>query len=261
MAGFVAQSHRRHVTYCRRTQEQPRKRRKSCYACNAAKVRCSFQQCCSRCRSKGLDCVYDDPRRPPVDSELPAKEPNISDSSGSVTSSHGERPTTLEPGRNSSSATTASSQPRPIEVGNNVPALQPSPVNEDVVPIYRGFSNSANDAIEALAMQHIGSVTAMGTLTKKTLTSTSSDRAAILMIQSLRGYPERMLLRDNLPPFIHTKWYDNPPEPLAICISVASMFSKRRPNDQFLWRTILTEQLRLAQSVSTLVVSRRRPLD
>jgi hypothetical protein len=52
-------SHRRHVTYCQRNLDRPRKRGKSCRECSRAKTKCSFHSHCFRCVSKGLECVYD----------------------------------------------------------------------------------------------------------------------------------------------------------------------------------------------------------
>ncbi|KAI1763279.1 hypothetical protein GGR53DRAFT_371436 [Hypoxylon sp. FL1150] len=51
----------RHVSYCRRNLNRPRRRPKSCRECHSAKVKCSFEAECSRCRSKGLRCVYEGP--------------------------------------------------------------------------------------------------------------------------------------------------------------------------------------------------------
>lgn len=58
----------RHVRYCRRAQHQRKGRPKSCVACSASKVKCTFASPCSRCERKGLRCVYqgggDGPQRP-----------------------------------------------------------------------------------------------------------------------------------------------------------------------------------------------------
>jgi hypothetical protein len=56
-------SHKRHISYCRRNQTRPRARRKSCRSCNASKVKCSFQAPCRRCLVKGLNCVYELPKK------------------------------------------------------------------------------------------------------------------------------------------------------------------------------------------------------
>ncbi|KAI0110565.1 hypothetical protein F4776DRAFT_657148 [Hypoxylon sp. NC0597] len=54
-------AYKRHISYCRRTQGRIRKRRRSCNECHAAKAKCSFEPECSRCKSKGLRCVYERP--------------------------------------------------------------------------------------------------------------------------------------------------------------------------------------------------------
>ncbi|KAK9481551.1 hypothetical protein V1527DRAFT_493494 [Lipomyces starkeyi] len=55
-------SYNRHVLYCRRAQNRPRTRVRSCRACITAKVKCNFQPRCLRCTNKGLECVYDKAR-------------------------------------------------------------------------------------------------------------------------------------------------------------------------------------------------------
>ena len=56
-------SQKRHISYCRRNLTRPRARPRSCRACNAAKVKCTFQAPCRRCLVKGLNCVYELPRK------------------------------------------------------------------------------------------------------------------------------------------------------------------------------------------------------
>lgn len=59
-------SYKRHISYCRRSQARSRVRPRSCLACNAAKVKCTFQTPCRRCLDKGLECVYEVSRRTAV---------------------------------------------------------------------------------------------------------------------------------------------------------------------------------------------------
>ncbi|KAI1135566.1 hypothetical protein F5Y05DRAFT_165493 [Hypoxylon sp. FL0543] len=54
-------AYKRHIAYCRRTQGVLRKRRRSCKECHSAKAKCSFEPECSRCKSRGLHCVYEKP--------------------------------------------------------------------------------------------------------------------------------------------------------------------------------------------------------
>ncbi|KAI2465236.1 hypothetical protein F4781DRAFT_410046 [Annulohypoxylon bovei var. microspora] len=84
-------AYKRHASYCRRTRDRPRKRPRSCKECHSAKVKCSFEPECSRCKYKGLRCIYEKP----VSSSLTAKENGQSGGLPSPADSHGlimERP-------------------------------------------------------------------------------------------------------------------------------------------------------------------------
>ncbi|KAI0844596.1 hypothetical protein F5Y00DRAFT_255898 [Daldinia vernicosa] len=52
-------AYKRHIAYCRRAQSRPKKRPRSCKECHSAKAKCSFETECSRCKAKGLHCVYE----------------------------------------------------------------------------------------------------------------------------------------------------------------------------------------------------------
>ncbi|KAI1091749.1 hypothetical protein F5B19DRAFT_254000 [Rostrohypoxylon terebratum] len=54
-------AYKRHVAYCRRTRDRPRKRARSCRECHSAKAKCSFEPECSRCKLKGFRCIYEKP--------------------------------------------------------------------------------------------------------------------------------------------------------------------------------------------------------
>ncbi|KAM7183138.1 hypothetical protein V8F33_013768 [Rhypophila sp. PSN 637] len=57
-------SHTRHLRYCLKTRNRPRVRQKSCIACSASKVKCTFQRpSCARCHRKGTECMYDNEAR------------------------------------------------------------------------------------------------------------------------------------------------------------------------------------------------------
>lgn len=80
------------------------------------------------------------------------------------------------------------------------------------------------------------------------------------IVSILRPYPRMMAKSDNLPPFLHPLGcglhFDHqlpignytaaefaPLTPLAACISIAPIFNSKTPNsDEFLWRTIESEQ-------------------
>ncbi|KAI8963111.1 hypothetical protein F5Y11DRAFT_320380 [Daldinia sp. FL1419] len=52
-------AYKRHIAYCRKAQSRPKKRPRSCKECHSAKAKCSFETQCSRCKAKGLNCVYE----------------------------------------------------------------------------------------------------------------------------------------------------------------------------------------------------------
>jgi hypothetical protein len=56
-------SYSRHISYCRKTQNRPRIRKKACKACNSAKSKCDFSVPCQRCALKGYECSYEEPSR------------------------------------------------------------------------------------------------------------------------------------------------------------------------------------------------------
>ncbi|KAK3312963.1 hypothetical protein B0H66DRAFT_569290 [Apodospora peruviana] len=70
-----ATSHTRHVRYCMRTRNRPRVRQKSCQACSASKVKCTFRRpSCKRCEDKGLDCIYETASAPVSAESVPGFE-------------------------------------------------------------------------------------------------------------------------------------------------------------------------------------------
>lgn len=51
-------AYHRHFQYCSRTHHRPKVRSSSCRNCSAAKVKCTFEPQCLRCKKKGISCVY-----------------------------------------------------------------------------------------------------------------------------------------------------------------------------------------------------------
>ncbi|KAI1414418.1 hypothetical protein F5Y13DRAFT_158512 [Hypoxylon sp. FL1857] len=120
-------AYKRHIAYCRRTQGRIRKRRRSCKECHSAKAKCSFEPECSRCKSKGLYCVYETPGI----SIHTAKESLHHDSASSST---GDSPRTMElhdPSMCSSPLTNfgaSTSLPLPETSPRSIVALRADPV-------------------------------------------------------------------------------------------------------------------------------------
>lgn len=94
-----------------------------------------------------------------------------------------------------------------------------------------------------------------GLLTRLRTSEPLARQCTNLVMEALCAIPEQMLRKVTLPPFIHPHW-DRPamPEPLAICMRIAQMFSSRTPDiKSFIWRTILAEQKRIVKLVCYLL--------
>ncbi|KAF2004894.1 hypothetical protein P154DRAFT_616643 [Amniculicola lignicola CBS 123094] len=198
-------AYKRHLTYCRRTNAQPRKRGKSCFECSRAKTKCSFHTTCNRCQTKGLECGYSQPMLPLVG------VPEMVDLGELVNMNLEDFALELDPVVEASfrldstlQYTTATSYQRP-------------PVPNSIVPFQ--------------------------------LHNNIADQSAMLILQQFRGFPARMLRRDNLPPFIHPRWQRSVlPEPIAVCNRIVGIFSTRTVDiTPFVWRTVLAEQKRWLQ--------------
>lgn len=81
----------------------------------------------------------------------------------------------------------------------------------------------------------------------------SSKYAAGLLTHAISAFPQMMLRRQTLPPFIHGHWHmPSLPETLANCMSVAQIFATRTPETRpFLWRMVGAELQRLQDEVCT----------
>lgn len=70
------------------------------------------------------------------------------------------------------------------------------------------------------------------------------------IMQILRAFPQMMLRRETLPPFIHGHWYRSSsvsqpalPSPLGTCMGIAQVFTSYNPETRsYLWHTVKTEQ-------------------
>jgi hypothetical protein len=70
-----------------------------------------------------------------------------------------------------------------------------------------------------------------------------SRNSAQLIFETLRAVPLQMARRETFPCFIHPHWEPmRLPEPIAICMRIAQLFSTRTPDiTPFLWRTIVAQ--------------------
>jgi hypothetical protein len=88
-----------------------------------------------------------------------------------------------------------------------------------------------------------------------------SHATATVLMQTLRAFPQMMLRRETLPPFIHGHWYRlssarelSLAEPLINCMGIAQVFASHNAESKsFLWRTIKMEQRSFIEKVRSLL--------
>ena len=283
-------SRNRHLPYCRRSQNRQRTRQKSCQACSIAKTKCSAGEKCSRCSSRGLNCIYDDSRRirgpcsskskaSPMSSNLPKnlnEEFVAGDNSGLENDSSDwamtienaafladawetQHPFASEPNNTIASIIDSDiDSPRcheiyrePVVLQDTLPTGLPSLSQPQKM---FGFDWSLYSAELSIPMTVSRQQNAC-VLKPYLLQDAVAQHSAKYIVQTLRAYPRMMLRKSTFPPFIHPHWHGHLPAPLANCMSIAQMFSTRTADTSpFVWRTIMMEQQRLANEVSAIFI-------
>ena len=270
-------SYQRHLAYCRRNANRPRKRGKPCQACSKAKAKCSFHPRCFRCVSKGVECVYD---RGGVSTGqlgqlgLSTGTTNFQDLSnlnfgGNALLGLSEIPPLGQISNSIHFEDTLilnSGNCFPLDLSNirnNKPADKH---NELTTFVNLGQLSTPNLLIapspdflatENFTPNQMVSIYTVGTLEKIRILDPVAQHGATLVMQALRAIPEKMLRRETFPLFIHPHPHRQAlPEPLAICMRIAQIFATRTLDIRsFIWRTIKAEQARVLTEVNTLSVS------
>lgn len=113
------------------------------------------------------------------------------------------------------------------------------------------YLESHGPTIRNWTTSHLNLANNTGFLTRLRTSGPLTQLSANLVMEALCAIPEQMVRRTTLPPFIHPHWYrPSMPEPLAICMRIAQMFTSRTPDIKpFIWRTILAEQRRVIEQV------------
>lgn len=256
---YTASSFTRHVAYCRRTQHRRlhQRRPKACLACNTAKAKCSFQEPCARCSSKGLSCVYGRSGSHAPQASSPAciglglissSAHRVSDpealASPDISELFGDQSTLLDGFDDFSNITVdlpddafALTLTAPSTIGHTSKSLA---LSDDVVDLYT-LDPALNDALYAIQnpdwLDTIPSPEPLG------------QQATHHILRALCG---QMLRRETFPPFIHPHWHRTTmPESLVVCMHIARLFASRTADvAPFIWRTILAESRRVLELVS-----------
>lgn len=222
-------SYNRHVSYCRRSQNRPRHRQRSCRQCSLARTKCSFHSRCNRCVTKGLNCSYD---RPPAAHK--AKPPTLDVSPLFPT-------WPLSPTCEGVAPPDAFGFEPDTSLADSTELLAVSELAR-VTPDF--FSASANMLFAPVDT---------GFLIRLPISDPVAQHSATLVMQALRAFPQMMLRKPTFPPFIHSHYDWHPlPEPLAHCMSIAHIFvSPSVETRSFLWHSINREQQRFLEEAST----------
>lgn len=257
------------MRYCRRAKDQRKGRPKSCVACNASKVKCSFSAPCARCEKKGLRCVYGDRRSREGEADQASFDQN---DIPAFAVDEGDR------GSASSLALISNQDGR--AQGQDVDAIPwvddgwlefatsgdlDLPVNfgGDLTSDGGSFQLHGFDGIDGHqtqdALDPLSSITHYSTpqtsdatsscdrsmsrgQLQRRLTGISKDltslrhgnpvlkHAASLIMHIVCAFPQMMLRRQTFPPFIHPRWHEpRLPEKISSCMGIAQLFAARTP--------------------------------
>ena len=271
-------SHARHEQYCRRRVARP-PRPKACLSCRKTKSKCNFRLPCSRCAARQVLCTYQKDVNSSVSLPLPDHATNLQsvarvDEVGNIqTDTTADR----EPIVGLHSRVSTSALNFGLVHDNRSPNDQTTAasITEDSLGLMvnsgHSFAVNFSVSLSIVVEPQISARTANSLVYPSETFMSNSLRQHIMYI--LRSYPLMLTRPDSLPPFIHIwgcgRHFDGretapahdhssvgfgPLHPLAACISIAHMFNSRTPNsDEFIWRTIESEQRQIVDQVCRIV--------
>ncbi|KAL7930690.1 hypothetical protein V8C35DRAFT_311967 [Trichoderma chlorosporum] len=241
----------RHLSYCRRSHNRPKIRARSCWECYQAKSKCSFERRCSRCVAKKLNCTYERSLAAiPSTTEAALDAPNDTEQCQNL--SNGQRPWTP----NTPQAGDITDQDDHLVLDS----AQTSSQGDNAIlssTFSESFSILDDSFFTSLALPSSSESTTSCSgasintefLQPLELNYPLAQQSATLLWRGLRAFPEKMLSRENFPPFIHPLLHCSTlPEPLAVCMRIAAIFNSRTADIRpFLWRIIESEQKRFLE--------------
>lgn len=269
-------AHKRHLRYC---GSRARTRPRSCRACNAAKVKCSFETPCSRCSKKNIECVYGSPSTPRQATADSEERFELSHSQ-SVDQVLGDASSNIDFSFvDALSWDVASTTQR-----KDVPILDldtQSPMFLDFLSTGHAFAvgslsvdelNPARNASEPPAWCAWSMGDSSLTVLKDTSLTHAEDALPLsknhatshaqhvvqLIAQSLRAIPTMMLRRQTFPAFVHRRSkhargdaQSDLPTAITACMSLAHVFAVDTSETRsFLWPAIRKEYTHFLEQVS-----------
>ncbi|KAH9909960.1 hypothetical protein F4778DRAFT_26287 [Xylariomycetidae sp. FL2044] len=267
-------AYKRHISYCRRSQERHKKRKQACAACHVAKARCSFEAECARCRSKGVPCVYGDAAaaiavQSPVSPDSAALVLSSSESRkgegggdgspGVIGSGPGPEPEPEPTSSATSSESGSSSSNSLISVPHAATAATTISTTTSIT--YRNPFASITSQVAA-ATYWRGDRFFDGVLTASSPRPVSQLRAdpaaqhgASFILEAVCALPRMMTRRATLPWFVHGHWYAEAlPEALRTCAGLAERYlDPRRDRDKVpFWSMVDGENRRLLRVMNSI---------
>ena len=244
----------------RRAQRTPVPRKKACQECTAGKVRCDLQRPrCSRCEARQTACVYAvigcvvDRASPTVDQGIRVV-PLAKDGPGHIQAQNS--PSEIRIGSSESAKSTFQAGQFQFSAGPQSPSQTPS------LQSNLGFRNEFNEywASDALSFTDINLIcivdpTSIRNRWLADFIPSITDRVKIyspgvssFIARVLKTYPQMLLNKGQLPPFIHPSQLSGPdlPTPLANCLSLVRLWDGQvRGSETIVLETVKKEMDRL----------------
>lgn len=283
--------HRRHQSYCRKSQNRTRTRPRSCRACNQAKIKCNFRAPCHQCTRKGVACVYEQQRRERVvnrdsavfDSSRGSTDESVPPSSSVLVEYHSlnfdqlsdihdnndfsiSAMTNPIPTKSTAilkSPTRTPSLPSSEEMNNWMSSLQPTDFDFSIPDFSPEKAVDVVFPMEPLLPPTIlcsQVSTEVAHFSRNKIITPMQQIFSSMVTDMIRAYPLMMTRRETLPPFVHPCCYlhdrsDSLPEALTNCMGIAQLFVHRTDDTRpFVWATIRAEVRDLVQKVRFLLL-------
>lgn len=262
---------KRHGYYCRSRQLGKTVRARSCIACAKGKARCDNKRPdCSRCLAKSIECCY--PVVAPKSTGTQMPSPSSTVESPDAQSMVGGNPKGCTPTGASSTIPNADIEnfswgSPEIDLSE---FLNPTVIGLDMedgfgspTSLVRHLTPSTNTTIHVSDMPSALDFSIPPTpridtrsLVLKSKPKAGPHRVVMLILHTLKSYPQMMLRHGTLPPFIHphlvsSDFYSTEMELLNNCISLMHMISdKVRGSRKLFWKNVRLECERISAEVS-----------
>lgn len=246
---LIENSWNRHIKYCQRAQTKRKGRPRSCAACSAAKVKCTFARPCSRCEARGEECLYHE--RAQMRHVSPVQRPRLPNNSAVAGGSEEIEwiDSIIDGAENLLDFASEPTGKLDFILEDEAPSIGVSTgrTNDQLPTLEPSLSHITRHFHDETILQQLS----VNNLARLSYRSPKLKVASGLLIQFLSAFPQMMLRRQTFPPFIHPYWHKPAlPEKLASCMGISQLFAARTPETRpFLWRIIEADERRFRSEV------------